>query len=101
MSKKICKNCIYYLENSEWKADASSFTGECTFNPPQFISVDKKTSPTGVASKFAMTNEVYSCSKHTTKVGKMIERWYPVIYVAAGSLFTTCGAYIIHILTKP
>lgn len=99
--KKTCKSCIHYREESKWKADATDkFTGHCTFNPPQFINTDQETSNTNVVSTFAMTNEYNYCGKHTTKVGKVIERWYPVIYVAVGSILTTCGAYIIHSLTK-
>lgn len=47
-----------------------------------------------------MTNKDYYCGKHTTRFGKFIERLYPVIYVAIGSLLTTIGAYMIHFLTK-
>ena len=97
--KKSCKNCIHYWEQPKWKTDADKFTGRCTVNPPQFANTDSKVSETNLVSVFAMTNEDYYCGKHTTKIGKVIERWYPVIYVAIGSILTTFGAYIIHILT--
>ena len=98
--KKICKNCIHYREVSDWETTATDkFTGRCTLDPPKLV--NSKTSETDLVSIFAMTNEKDYCGKHTTKVGKAIERWYPVIYVAVGSILTTFGAYIIHILTKP
>ena len=56
---------------------------------------------TDILSLFRFTRKTDYCGQHTTQFREIIERFYPVIYVAVGSICTTIGAYILHILTKP
>ena len=108
---RTCKTCVHYLSKPEWKAEEkpNDFTGYCTLYPPEFVKRDpaeisnreKALNHTSISSLFRLTRETAYCGQHITRLGKVIERFYPVIYVVVGSVCTTIGAYIIHILTKP
>ena len=125
MFKRTCKTCIHYRDIPQWKSEKNpnDFTGHCTLYPPALIEGDQKgeekpsitsgmldsavikytkePSERKIFSLFRFTRKTDYCGQHTTRFREIIERFYPVIYVVVGSVCTTIGAYILHILTKP
>lgn len=107
-NSRTSKNCIHYLHKPEWGKlkNSDRFTGKCTLYPPEWVKRDlsevsnreKELGRSSFLSLFRYTSETDYCGQHITKFGKCVERWYPVIYVSVGSILTTIGAYITHIL---